>query len=82
MIYFKSRGYDVAIGKIDNREVDFIATKTDEKKYIRVTEAVISPQTRELLLLKRVPDNYDKIVTAMDPGLIQDQDGIKNRKCH
>ena len=27
------RGYDVAIGKIDNREVDFIATKVDEKIY-------------------------------------------------
>ena len=28
------RGCDVAIGKIDNWEVDFIATKVDDKKYI------------------------------------------------
>ena len=34
IIFFElmRRGYDVAIGKIDNQEVDFIATKTDEKK--------------------------------------------------
>lgn len=25
------RGYNVAIGKINNREVDFIATKVDDK---------------------------------------------------
>lgn len=33
IIFFElmRRGYDVAIGKIDNQEVDFIATKTDEK---------------------------------------------------
>lgn len=41
------RGYDVAIGKIDNQEVDFIATKIDEKKYIQVTEAMNAPETRE-----------------------------------
>ena len=33
VVYFEllRRGYDVAIGKVDNAEVDFIATKTDEK---------------------------------------------------
>lgn len=38
IIYFEllRRGYDVAIGKIDNQEVDFIATKTDEKNTSRL----------------------------------------------
>ena len=47
IIYFEllRRGYDVAIGKIDNQEVDFIATKTDEKKYVQVTESMNSPKT-------------------------------------
>ncbi len=73
------RGYDVAIGKLDNKEVDFIATKTDEKKYIQVTEAMTSPETREreLAPLTKIPDNYEKIVIAMNPGLEQDQNGIK-----
>lgn len=36
VVYFEllRRGYDVAIGKVDQAEVDFIATKTDEKKCI------------------------------------------------
>ena len=49
IIFFElmRRGYDVAIGKIDNQEVDFIATKADEKKYIQVTETMNAPETRE-----------------------------------
>lgn len=81
IIYFEllRRGYDVAIGKLDNKEVDFVATKTDEKKYIQVTEAMTSSETREreLAPLQKISDNYEKLVIAMDPGLTQDQDGIK-----
>ena len=81
IIYFEllRRGYDVAIGKLDNKEVDFVATKTDEKKYIQVTEAMTSSETREreLAPLQKISDNYEKLVIAMDPGLKQDQDGIK-----
>ena len=81
IIYFEllRRGYDVAIGKLGNKEVDFIATKTDEKKYIQVTESMTAPETREreLAPLRKIPDNYEKIVIAMEPGLAQDQDGIK-----
>ena len=81
IIYFEllRRGYDVAIGKLDNKEVDFIATKTDEKKYIQVTESMTAPETREreLAPLEKISDNYEKIVIAMDPGLLQDQGGIK-----
>ena len=49
IIYFEllRRGYDVAIGKIDNQEVDFIATRAEEKKYIQVTESMNAPETRE-----------------------------------
>jgi len=81
IIYFEllRRGYDVAIGKIDSKEVDFIATKTDEKKYIQVTESMTAPETREreLAPLEKIADNYEKIVIAMEPGLMQDQAGIK-----
>ena len=81
IIYFEllRRGYDVAIGKLDHKEVDFIAIKTEEKKYIQVTESMTSPETRERELspLQKIPDNYEKIVIAMDTGMEQDQDGIK-----
>lgn len=73
------RGYDVAIGKIDNREVDFIATKTDEKKYIQVTESMTSDETRkrELSPLEAIRDNYEKIVLTRDKTLFDDYNGIK-----
>ena len=81
IIFFElmRRGYDVSIGKIDNQEVDFIATKTDEKKYIQVTETMNAPETREreLAPLRKIRDSYEKIVIALECDLTQTQDGIK-----
>lgn len=81
IIFFElmRRGYDVAIGKIDNQEVNFIATKADEKKYIQVTETMNAPETREreLAPLRKIRDSYEKIVIALECDLTQTQDGIK-----
>ncbi len=81
IIYFEllRRGYDVAIGKIDNQEVDFIAAKAGEKKYIQVTESMNAPETRERELnpLRKIRDSYEKIVIALECDFTQTQDGIK-----
>lgn len=81
VVYFEllKRGYNVAIGKIDNKEIDFIATKTNEKKYIQVTESIVSPETkeRELAPLRMVKDNYEKIVITFEGDITGDIDGIK-----
>ena len=80
IIYFEllRRGYDVAIGKIDNQEVDFIATRAEEKKYIQVTESMNAPETREreLAPLRKIRDSYEKIVIALECDFTQTQDGI------
>lgn len=82
VVYFEllRRGYDVAIGKIDNREVDFIATKADEKLYIQVTESMLSEDVRkrELDPLKRIRDNFEKIVLSLEPGIETSYEGIKS----
>ena len=82
VVYFEllRRGYDVAIGKVDTAEVDFIATKTDEKLYIQVTESMVSEDVRrrELAPLQKIRDNYEKIVLSMDTGLDSSYDGIKS----
>ena len=82
VVYFEllRRGYDVAIGKVDTAEVDFIATNTDEKLYIQVTESMVSEDVRrrELAPLQKIRDNYGKIVLSMDPGLDSSYDGIKS----
>ena len=83
VVYFEllRRGYDVAIGKVDNSEVDFIATKADEKLYVQVTESMISEEVRarELTPLMRINDNYEKMVLSMEPGLESSYEGIKSR---
>ena len=82
VIYFEllRRGYDVAIGKIDNQEVDFIATTADDKLYIQVTESMQSEDVRkrELAPLQKIRDNYEKIVLSLEPGLDTSYDGIKS----
>lgn len=82
VVYFEllRRGYDVAIGKIDNQEVDFIATTADEKLYIQVTESMQSEDVRkrELSPLQKIRDNYEKIVLSLEPGLDASYDGIKS----
>lgn len=84
IVYFEllRRGYDVAIGKIDNAEVDFIATSADDKKYIQVTESMQSEDVRkrELAPLQKIRDNYEKIVLSLDPGLDNSYDGIKSER--
>lgn len=82
VVYFEllRRGYDVAIGKIDNMEVDFIATTADERKYIQVTESMNSEdiRKRELTPLQKIRDNYEKIVLSLEPGLDNSYEGIKS----
>lgn len=80
VVYFEllRRGYDVSIGKIDNSEVDFIATNTNDKMYVQVTEAMTSEDVRkrELAPLQKISDNYEKIVLSLDPGMDSSYDGI------
>ena len=82
VVYFEllRRGYDVAIGKIDNQKVGFIATTADDKLYIQVTESMQSEDVRkrELSSLQKIRDNYEKIVISLEPGLYSSYDGIKS----
>lgn len=82
VVYFEllRRGYDVSIGKIDNSEVDFIATKPDEKIYIQVTESMSSEDVRrrELAPLQKINDNYEKVVLSINTGMDSSYDGIKS----
>lgn len=82
VVYFEllRREYDVAIGKIDNSEVDFIASKADEKLYIQVTESMMSDtvRERELAPLRKIRDNYEKLVLSLEPGLERSFEGIRS----
>lgn len=81
VVYFEllRRGYDVAVGKVGNKEIDFIATKDKEKIYYQVTEDMTSEETREreLAPLKMVKDNYEKVIVAMNTNSTASEEGIK-----
>ena len=79
IFYLLRRVYDVANGKIDNAEIDFIAANADEKIYIQVTESMTNEDVRkrELAPLQKVRDNYEKTVLSLDPGLETNYEGIR-----
>lgn len=81
IVYFEllRRGYDVAIGKVDKFEIDFIATKVNKKEYIQVTESMLEEKTRkrEIKPLEKIDDNYEKIVLTLCCGLEKNYSGIK-----
>lgn len=82
IVYFEllRRGYEVTVGKKDSLEVDFVATKSNDKKYYQVTLSMMDENVkdRELKPLKDIRDNYEKTILTMDK-LYADtsEDGIK-----
>lgn len=73
------RGYQVTIGKVGEKEIDFVATKGDEKLYIQVAYLLASEETiiREFGVYSNIPDNYPKYVITLDEVDFS-QNGIKH----
>lgn len=70
------RGYDVAVAKIDNKEIDFIARKNDITEYYQVTYQIPqnTHETDNLLLIK---DNFKKTLITGRYERINEISGIK-----
>ncbi len=81
IVYFEliRRGYDVAVGKIDTLEIDFIATNALAKNYIQVTESLLSEDVRqrELAPLMKIRDNYPKTILTLDRFTAGNYEGIE-----
>lgn len=73
------RGYEVCIGKTNDGEIDFIATKQNEKMYVQVTRGISSEKTekREYERLLEIHDNYPKYVLTTDDFAGGNYQGIK-----
>ena len=75
----KRRGYNVYIGKTKDKEIDFVATKQNEKIYVQVTQEIKSEKTqkRECEQLLEIRDNYPKYVVMADDFAGGNYEGIK-----
>ena len=73
------RGYELSVGKIDDKEIDFIAQKDGALNYIQVSLSVRDEATlkRELRPLLAVKDNYPKTLITLDNAPVIYHDGIK-----
>lgn len=75
------RDYEVGVGKLGNLEVDFVATKPEEKIYYQVSASVLDEKTlqRELTPLQKIPDQYEKVLLTMDKTYIKDYEGVRQK---
>jgi len=74
------RGYEVAVGKYGDLEVDFTARRGNVIEYYQVTMSMLSQDVyeRETRSLKLIRDNYVKTVLSLDGFLIDLPDGMRH----
>ena len=76
------RGYQVSIGKLADKEVDFVATSQDGRSYFQVSVSVLDGSTlkRELAPLQAIQDNYPKVLLTLDEiGSDSNHEGIQQK---
>ena len=73
-------GWKVTTGRLDRREIDFVATRHEETMYVQVAYllADAATRTREFGNLLDIPDNYPKLVVSMDPVTGAGHKGIRH----
>ena len=79
IVYFelKRRGYEVYIGKLGTKEIDFVAMKRDERIYVQVCRTLPENSDREIGNLLTIKDQYPKYVVTLDELSTGNVNGVK-----
>ena len=79
IVYFelKRRGYEVYIGKLGTKEIDFVAMKRDERIYVQVCRTFPENSDREIGNLLTIKDQYPKYVVTLDELSTGNVNGVK-----
>lgn len=74
------RSYTVSVGRIGDKEIDFVCQKQNDKLYVQVAYLLASEDTikREFGVYDTVCDNYPKYVVSLDE-LDMSRNGIRHR---
>ncbi len=72
----RRRGYEVYVGKLGNKEIDFVGIKDGKRIYIQLAREKPSFSNRESDNLKAIQDNYRKYIVTMDRMYVGDDEGI------
>lgn len=73
----RRRGYEVYIGKLGGKEIDFVALRRDERLYVQVCVSLPEKSDREVSNLLEIQDNYPKYVVTLDRLATGNEDGIQ-----
>lgn len=79
IVYFELLrwGYEVYIGKLNTREIDFVAVRRDERVYVQVCRNFPEDSDREIGNLLDIKDHYPKYVVTLDEIAGGNINGVK-----
>lgn len=79
-MHLRASGYNVTVGRLGNREVDFVCERKGERLYVQVAYLIPDKKTwdREFGNLLKIQDNYPKIVVSMDKMTEGGEKGVQH----
>lgn len=79
IVYFEllRKGYEVYIGKIESKEIDFVAVQRDERIHVQVCRYMPEDSDREIDNLLKIKDHYPKYVVTLDEFAGGNVNGVK-----